>query len=376
MTKQTAAPLTFTTRTVVGRHAWSVATESVAPSRPSTANAWLKSLALGSPQQFEEARRRGNQRQRTAPPKELLDPFQALPSFSSAMSASERAAQAQQAMDMLAFIRRAHRRPVKIAPSKKENKAETNSMQAWRKFAADFSLIKSTQSAAANFPRELRHLDSTLSREVHKIAVIYVGEGQDEKISILSNTRGSLHFNYFVEGLGWPVQIGPHLGYAGGLPSGQTAPYYSTVDTELIFHVSTQLSGDAQMKMKHIGNDEVHVVWSENPRQSYRREVLATRFCDVLIVLYPVSPVLIRVHIETQNPLLEFGPLFDGVYAHTKQIASLVRDTVVNASRAYRLARIPSNKLREEVFEQTKATLKDMPVAEAVTQLYVPSMRS
>ena len=139
------------------------------------------------------------------------------------------------------------------------------------------------------------------------------------------------------------------------------------------------LSGDANVKMKHIGNDEVHVVWCENSKRSYKREMIATRFCDVLIVLYPVSPVLIRVHVETQNPLLEFGPLFDGVYIHTKQIASLVRDTVINASRAYRLAQHECdrpNKLREKVFEQTRNHLAEMHVAEAITQLYVPYMRS
>lgn len=63
-----------------------------------------------------------------------------------------------------------------------------------------------------------------------------------------------------------------------------------------------------------MGNDEVHVVWSEHSKP-YRRELIATRFCDVLIVLYPVTNVLIRIHIETQNSTLQFGPLFDGLYS-------------------------------------------------------------
>jgi len=42
--------------------------------------------------------------------------------------------------------------------------------------------------------------------------------------------------------------------------------------------------------------------------------MIATRFCDVLIVLYLSSPVLLRVHIEVQDPRLQFGPLFDGIY--------------------------------------------------------------
>lgn len=71
------------------------------------------------------------------------------------------------------------------------------------------------------------------------------------------------------------------------------------------------LNGDFTQKLKHLGNDEVHVVWSENLKP-YKRELIATRFCDVLIVLYPVTTVLIRIHIETKNLTLQFGPLFDG----------------------------------------------------------------
>uniref|UniRef100_A0A7E4VIK5 Rap-GAP domain-containing protein n=1 Tax=Panagrellus redivivus TaxID=6233 RepID=A0A7E4VIK5_PANRE len=380
----------LTTRTVVGRHAWSVQSEVVPRSRPSHANDWLQGLRRQKPQTFAEARQNSTRKQAPPPARELIDPFQALPSFSSAMSPSERAAQAQASMDMLAFIRRSGRKAVtanqasSLHPLPNENEVvpglrTATSLQAWRKLAADLNLIKSTHSAQDHFARELRHLDSTLCREVHKVAVIYVGDGQEDKASILANTTGSSHFDYFVEGLGWPVTMGPnHLGYAGGLPAGQTAPYYATADTELVFHVSTQLAGDAQMKMKHIGNDEVHVVWCES-RRPYHRDIIATRFCDVLIVLTPVSPVLVRVHVETQNPTYEFGPLFDGVYLHTKQVASLVRDTVINASKAYRLANHDCdrpNKLRESVFASTRSHLRELPVAAAITQLYVPLMRS
>lgn len=71
------------------------------------------------------------------------------------------------------------------------------------------------------------------------------------------------------------------------------------------------LTGDPTQKLKHIGNDEVHIVWSENSKP-YRRDLIATRFCDILIVLYPASPTLVRIQIETQDPSLQFGPMFDG----------------------------------------------------------------
>lgn len=73
--------------------------------------------------------------------------------------------------------------------------------------------------------------------------------------------------------------------------------------------------GDPTQKLKHLGNDEVHVVWTEHTHQ-YRREIIATRFCDVLIVLQPVSPALVRVRVETQQADVHFGPLFDGAQIH------------------------------------------------------------
>lgn len=60
---------------------------------------------------------------------------------------------------------------------------------------------------------------------------------------------------------------------------------------------------------------------------------------------------------------------------HVKQVASLTRETVLNASRAYRNARVDCdrpNKHREKVFEQTKTHLKHLPLAESIVRLYAP----
>ena len=43
------------------------------------------------------------------------------------------------------------------------------------------------------------------SRETHKVAVIYVAAGQEDKQSILTNTGGSKAYEDFVAGLGWEV---------------------------------------------------------------------------------------------------------------------------------------------------------------------------
>ena len=44
------------------------------------------------------------------------------------------------------------------------------------------------------------------SRETHKIALVYVAHGQEDKTSIMSNCVGSVEFEHFVAGLAWEVR--------------------------------------------------------------------------------------------------------------------------------------------------------------------------
>lgn len=58
--------------------------------------------------------------------------------------------------------------------------------------------------------------------------------------------------------LGWEVELAKHSGYAGGLSSEGTTPYYATPTREVVFHVSTRLpADDTTKKLRHLGNDEV-----------------------------------------------------------------------------------------------------------------------
>lgn len=191
--------------------------------------------------------------------------------------------------------------------------------------------------------RELKNLDNQKCRETHKLAVIYVAEGQEDKMSILSNSGGSAGFEEFVGGLGWEVELATHTGFMGGLQrngsTGETAPYYATSLTEVIFHVSTRMPSYSEQSMlqktRHLGNDEVHIVWSEHTRD-YRRGIIPTEFCDVLIVIYPLPNQLYRIQISTKPDVPFFGPLFDGAMVAHKVLPGLVRSTAINASRAKR----------------------------------------
>ncbi|CAH1262676.1 RALGAPA1 [Branchiostoma lanceolatum] len=195
--------------------------------------------------------------------------------------------------------------------------------------------------------RELKNLDSRHCRETHKIAVIYVAEGQEDKHSILSNPGGSQAYEDFVAGLAWEVDLTGHRGFMGGLQrnrsTGDTAPYFATSTMEVIFHVATRMpttTDDSRTKkLRHLGNDEVHIVWSEHTRD-YRHGIIATEFGDVLIVIYPLSNHLYRIQIRRKPQVPFFGPLFDGAIVDYKVLPDLVRATAINASRAKR-ANIP-----------------------------------
>ncbi|KAK0424217.1 hypothetical protein QR680_008553 [Steinernema hermaphroditum] len=382
---------TVTTRTVVGRHCWQIKDEGDEQHENRNVNDWLAKVA-----------------QRRAPLASsnsssgilgvMADPFQDLASFAPPQK------QSLDCTPMLAFLQKCARRPfsghapptpvrsksdaamtlvaaasVAAFDVSPENYTEDRSL-AWRQFASNFQLIQSAANVPSNYIRDLRHLDGTLAREAHKVAVIYVAPGQEDKASILGNSEGSEAFNQFVDGLGWTIVSGPgHTGYSGGLSAaGHQIPYYASGNCELVFHVSTRLGGDMTHKLRHIGNDEVHVVWSEHHR-SYRRDTIATSFCDVLIVLQKISSTLVRVHIEKQKPM-EFGPLFDGAHIHIRQLPHLVRDTVINASRVNRLERRPDtdrpNRYREKVFAETTRQLSAMSPSATISHFYVPSLKS
>ncbi|KAJ7991111.1 hypothetical protein DPEC_G00293870 [Dallia pectoralis] len=209
-------------------------------------------------------------------------------------------------------------------------------MNSWEK-RTNFHLLKKNEKLL----RELKNLDSRQCRETHKMAVFYVAEGQEDKHSILSNTSGSQAYEDFVSGLGWEVNLTTHCGFMGGLQknrsTGLTTPYFATSTVEVMFHVSTRMPPDSDdsltKKLRHLGNDEVHIVWSEHSRD-YRRGIIPTEFGDVLIVIYPMKNHMYSIQILKKQEVPFFGPLFDGAIVDERILPTVVRATALNASRA------------------------------------------
>ncbi|XP_017873738.1 PREDICTED: probable Rho GTPase-activating protein CG5521 isoform X1 [Drosophila arizonae] len=210
--------------------------------------------------------------------------------------------------------------------------------------------------------RELRNVDLQKCRETHKMAVIYVAAGQEDKTSILRNTNGSSMYEMFVSALGWEIELETHNGFLGGLPRqgcGATAPYYATPFLEVVYHVATRMPSDSSeamlLKTRHLGNDEVHIVWSEHHRD-YRRDILPTEFCDVLIVVYPLRNGLFRVTVNRKPEVPWFGPLANESVVSGACLATLIRATAINASRTKRAA-LP---LYQQFYEERNRSLESV----------------
>ncbi|CAH8446097.1 unnamed protein product [Dicrocoelium dendriticum] len=194
---------------------------------------------------------------------------------------------------------------------------------------------------SAGLVRDLKHLDKFGVRESHKIAVFYVSAGQEDKQSILANQSASLEFENFVAGLGWEIDLVTHRGFRGGLEqsgrAGKSTPYYATATLEVIFHVSTRMPSSTQedLKYKHLGNDDVMIIWTENAR-AFTRGVLRTQFGDVLIIISPLPSGLFRVEVQRKTGVGLFGPIVHLAVLDFKTLPGLVRATAISASRAVR----------------------------------------
>jgi len=199
-----------------------------------------------------------------------------------------------------------------------------------------------------NFVRNVKFLDSTRCRESVKVGVLYVGAGQTHQKEILANKRGSSEYEAFVNKLGQSVDLSTHKGFTGRLDdkyftNGRKLVYYANDKLELAFHVATRMptvksDGQQIAKKRHIGNDFVHIVWSEHKRD-YLPCTITSEFNDVVISLYPCSggrKGLLRVGVCCKEDIKWFGPLADGMLVMDEDAPELVRQTAINANRVIR----------------------------------------
>ena len=219
-------------------------------------------------------------------------------------------------------------------------------------FAAGLGLFSNLEfdvlPGHSKFLRGLKMLDKTGEREVQKIGVIYVGNGQVNQKEILGNEEASPMFNEFILSLGWLINVESHRGYLGGLDRSATtgicAPYYANYQTEVIYHVpslmANSVSDDQQIhKKRHVGNDYVHIIWNEHFRD-YRMETITSQFNFVHIVITPLESGLFAVRVHTKSDVAGLdglGPLRSHMIISQDLLGPLVRQTAILANRKVRL---------------------------------------
>lgn len=115
---------------------------------------------------------------------------------------------------------------------------------------------------------------------------------------------------------------------------------------ELVFHDVTKIPNDPAdpkqvRKKRHVGNDYVHIVWSDHCRD-YRPNTLGGDFGNVQILISPLpeSPSILCVNIyrDTKLQKCSLGPLPQSCLIPSSLLAPLVRLTALYAHRAAILA--------------------------------------
>lgn len=189
----------------------------------------------------------------------------------------------------------------------------------------------------------LNLLDKSQARDQIRIGVLYIKPGQDNEKEILSSNSSSSNFQEFLTKIGRVVELTNYKGNLGGLDPnscGKISIAYTDWEHDIMFHVPLLMPTDTNdnqqlLKKRHVGNDRVVIVWSENWKE-YRQDTIITQFNLVNLIIYPLEKQLYRIQIQIKPRVknLEFGPLKDGMVVHWKILPLLIRLTAVNANRA------------------------------------------
>ena len=122
--------------------------------------------------------------------------------------------------------------------------------------------------------------------------------------------------------------------------------------------------------MRHIGNDEVQIIWSDHYRD-YDRKIMPTQFGDVIVCVYPTEPKgLYRIQIIRRDNIPSFGPLYDGAVVDEENLAGLVRNTALNAGRACRKDRTGFKYFFEERADYLRTLIQNYTEEETYEQFF------
>ncbi|OMH82243.1 Tuberin [Zancudomyces culisetae] len=202
--------------------------------------------------------------------------------------------------------------------------------------------------------RTLTTLRYSPSIDTHKIGVIYVGPKQSCESEILRNTHGSVAYWAFLRGLGTVSRLKNNKGYYGGLDTtgknldGKFCITWRDTVSHIVFHVASIMpnQGDDShpqiQKKAHVGNDYVHIVFSESSR-SYDFKTIDSQFNYVQILVTPSDisvpstskpdvEYLYWVRTQTSPNLPPIGPVMHPKLVSLSALPGLVRIAAIHAN--------------------------------------------
>jgi len=123
--------------------------------------------------------------------------------------------------------------------------------------------------------RTINTFDRISALDGHKVGIIYVGEGQHDEVTILSNVMGSEDYTSFLSGIGTLIQLKGATFNTQGLDrefdtDGKFTFCWRNRVTELVFHVTTMMPTNLEhdprcaLKKRHTGNDFVNIIWNNS----------------------------------------------------------------------------------------------------------------
>ncbi|XP_032316060.1 tuberin isoform X3 [Camelus ferus] len=152
-----------------------------------------------------------------------------------------------------------------------------------------------------SFERSVQLLDQIPSYDTHKIAVLYVGEGQNNsELAILSNEHGSYRYTEFLTGLGKLIELKdcqPDKVYLGGLDvcgeDGQFTYCWHDDIMQAVFHIATLMpTKDVDKhrcdKKRHLGNDFVSIVYNDSG-EDFKLGTIKGQFNFVHVIITPLD---------------------------------------------------------------------------------------
>ncbi|KAJ3026953.1 UNVERIFIED_CONTAM: Tuberous sclerosis 2-like protein [Siphonaria sp. JEL0065] len=212
-------------------------------------------------------------------------------------------------------------------------------------------------SSEEAFTRAIKVLDRTPVYDLHKIGVLYIGQGQDHEIPILKNSCGSPAYTRFICALGQLVRLkGLKRFNTGGLDTSEAGVdgtscivwQDSASGNQIVFHTTTlmptmETDPQCSLKKRHVGNDFVSVLFDESGGDAIGFDTLPGQFNFINIIVTPLKGVasdeyenqkfrvVMRVKPELNLPSL--GVFSDGGFLVSgESLAGDVRRAAVHAN--------------------------------------------